>query len=106
MRFALAAWFTDSAAALTTVVRSRARTFSRSLPETMRDTSSTSSMSLVCARAFRSMTATARAAASGGRFPCIRRAVHPTMALSGVRSSWDRVARNWSFIRFADSASA
>ena len=35
----------------------------------------------------------------------IRRVVQPTMAFSGVRSSWESVARNWSFSRFASSAS-
>ena len=71
----------------------------------MRDTSSTSSMSLVCARALRSTMPMALAAVASSRFPCMSSAVQPTMAFSGVRSSWDNVARNWSFSRFASSAS-
>ena len=71
----------------------------------MRETSRMSEMSWVCARALRSMVSTARATTALSSGPPRRTWAQPTMALSGVRSSWDRVARNSSFIRFASWAS-
>ena len=62
-------------------------------------------MSCVCARALRSMVATARSRVASSSCPPWRSLVQPTMALSGVRSSWDSVARNSSLSRFASWAS-
>ena len=71
---------------------------------TMRDTSSTSSMRRACALAFRSMIASGRSSPSGCFLPR-RMTVQPRIAFSGVLSSWETVAKNSSFARFAPSAS-
>ena len=72
---------------------------SRALPDWMRLMSSKSSMSCTCARALRSITSTACATSSGlaSAPESLRMFAHPRMALSGVRSSWESVARNSSF---------
>ncbi len=95
---------TVSSAPSMAAATSTAATSRRSFPPTMRDTSRTSSMIRVWARALRSMIPSARSSSAGA----CRRAttVHPRMALSGVRSSCDTVARKSSFARFATSASA
>ena len=96
-----------STAASTTASRSTGCTSSRSLPVTMRETSSRSSMSCVCARALRSMTSRPRARV--GRVELRRPAQHARPAedrVSGVRSSWESVARNSSLSRFASRASS
>src|SRR5437870_4147782 len=78
----------------------------RSLPVTIRDTSSRSSMSRFCNVTARSITALACSTlgtvvpARRNTWACIR------MALRGVRSSWERVARNRSFVRLEASATA
>ncbi len=63
-------------------------------------------MSWVWILALRSMASRPCSTSSPSSFPDRSRRDQPTMALSGVRSSWERVARNWSFIRLAASASA
>ena len=74
----------------------------RSLPVMMRDTSSRSSMSCACARALRSMVVERRAPSVPGRRAPLRSIrAQPRIALSGVRSSCDSVARNSSLARFA-----
>ena len=70
----------------------------------MRDTSSRSSTSCACARALRSSDSSARCRIDGCMVPSRSMCAQPSTALSGVRSSWDRVARNSSFSRFASSA--
>ena len=67
----------------------------------MRDTSSRSCTSLAWACALRSMRSMACRRSSSGRWPVRSRCTQPTMALSGVRSSCERVARNSSFSRLA-----
>ena len=63
-------------------------------------------MSCVCTLALRSMVA--RPSARWASTVRVRRRItaQPTIALSGVRSSWDSVARNSSFSRLACSASS
>ncbi len=96
---------TEVTAASTTGAKSIGCRSRRSLPDRMRETSSRSSISWLCALALRSIVATPSATTAGGTSPCWRIVVQPTMALSGVRSSCDSVARNSSFRRFASSAS-
>jgi hypothetical protein len=107
MRICLAAadGRTESRAAPTAVTRSTRLTSSWSLPVTMRETSRMSSMSWLCMRAFRSMVSTPRRS-SGSRLCPRSTAAQPTIALRGVRSSWDSVARNSSLSRLAASASS
>ena len=62
-------------------------------------------MSWLCARALRSMVSIARAAAASSSLPERNMCAQPTTAFRGVRSSWERVARNWSLARLAASAS-
>ena len=78
----------------------------RSLPVMMRDTSRMSSISSACARALRSMVSSAFCSFSGGSVRDRNMRVQPTIALSGVRSSCDSVARNSSFARLAASAAS
>ena len=70
----------------------------------MRDTSRRSSTIFCCSRALRSIVSSAFARRASSI--CVLRSsdVHPSTALSGVRSSCDTVARNSSFSRFAISA--
>ena len=77
---------------------------SRSCPAMMRDTSRMSSTIFCCSRALRSIVSSAFARRASSI--CVLRSsdVHPSTALSGVRSSCDTVARNSSFSRFAISA--
>ena len=72
----------------------------------IRERSSRSSMSWVWILAFRSMASSPCWTSSRSSLPDRSNRDQPTMALSGVRSSCERVARNWSFIRLAASASA
>ena len=72
----------------------------------MRDTSSMSSISSACARALRSMVSSAFCSLSGDKVSARSMCVHPTIALSGVRSSCDSVARNSSLARLAASAAS
>ena len=76
----------------------------RSLPVMMRETSSRSPMSWVCARTLRSMTSRPRWMAAESRVPERNITVQPRIGVRGVRSSWERVARNSSLARFAFSA--
>jgi len=75
-----------------------------SLPETMRETSRMSEMSWVWTRALRSMVSMARAAVAESSWPDRSMCVQPTIALKGVRSSWESVARNSSLARLAARA--
>ncbi len=59
-----------------------------------------------CAAALRMMVSTARVVSSGESLPRWSSSAQPTMAASGVRSSWESVARNSSFKPFAASARA
>ena len=106
MLFAPAAGCTAASAASTTAATSIDRSVSRSLPVMMRETSSRSSMSWATDLALRSIVSSARSRRSGSRSPRRSHQVHPTSALSGVRSSWDSVARNSSLARLAVSAVA
>ena len=81
--------------------RSTSRTCSRSLPVTMRETSSRSSISRACARALRSMLSRPRARVASSALVERSTRAHPSTAFSGVRSSCDSVARNSSFSRLA-----
>ena len=72
----------------------------------MRETSSTSSTICVKDVTFRATVSMARICFSPVSRPdCIMR-TYPTIAFSGVRSSWDSVARNSSFSRLASRAIA
>ena len=51
------------------------------------------------------MVSTARWMRSGEFCPSLRMCTQPTIAVSGVRSSWERVAKKMSFIRAASSSS-
>ena len=97
MSFAWRAGRTVSTASSTTRFMSIPRASMRSLPLMARDTSSRSSMSLVCARAFRSIAATARERSAAGTAPVDSMRTHPKIAVIGVRSSCDTVIRNSSF---------
>ena len=92
------------AASMAGVTRTGSRAIS-SVPVRIRERSSTSSMSWVCTRALRSIASRARAVAS--RSSMVPRSIraHPAMAVSGVRSSCESIARNSSLERFAASAS-
>ena len=77
-----------------------------SLPETIRETSRRSAISVFCTFRLRSMVSTARWTTAGSVCPSLRMCTQPTIAVSGVRSSWERVAKKMSFIRAASSRSA
>ena len=95
-----------STAADTTLPRSTSSTSRRSLPEMIRDRSSRSSIRRACAAALRTMASRACAVLDGSTMPDWRICPQPMIALIGVRSSCDNVARNSSFARFAARASA
>ena len=102
--FASAAVFTVSTASSMNVDGLTGWMSSRSLPEVMRLMSSRSSISCVWARALRSM-ASRPFARSLASFELERRIFdHPRMALRGVRSSCESVARNSSLMSLARSA--
>ena len=101
---ALAAGVTVPIAAFTTAPISTGWRSSWSLPVTIRDTSSSWSMIWFCAVALRMMVSMAVRISSGVSCPRWSRYAHPTIAVSGVRSSCDSVARNSSFTRLAVSA--
>ena len=63
-------------------------------------------MRRVWAWTLRSMTSSPRSRVGSSTFSLRRMRVQPRIAVSGVRSSWDSVARNSSLARFATSASA
>ena len=106
MLLASAVGRTASSAASITGTRLIARVSSRSLPLTMRDTSSRSLTSWASARPLRSMASSARADVAGSRLIERSMPTQPMTALSGVRSSCERTARNWSLLRLASSATA
>ena len=70
----------------------------------MRDTSRMSPTIFCCTRAFRSIVSSAFARRDSSICVPRNKAVHPSTAFSGVRSSCDTVARNSSFSLFAISA--
>ena len=78
---------------------------SRSLPLTIRAMSSMSSISRACAAALRSITSQRARQRRGIHVRPRRICVQPSTAFSGVRISWDSVARNSSLTRDASSAS-
>nr|WP_234023860.1 hypothetical protein [Sorangium cellulosum] len=63
-------------------------------------------MTRSCTAAFRRITSRACWTAARSAAASLARCVHPRIAFSGVRSSWERTARNSSFSRLAASASA
>ena len=77
-----------------TTLKSTGRLSIWSLPATMRETSSRSLMSCACTRVLRSMLASAEAASSPDSRPERSISTQPSMAVSGVRSSCESVARN------------
>ena len=82
-------------------------TSSRSLPEMMRLMSSRSSMSCVCTRALRSIVSRPLQIVGRRSFGPLRSTCdQPRMALSGVRSSCESVARNSSLMSLSRSAAA
>ena len=96
---------TVSAAAVSGARRSIGSAWRRSLPEVIRLTSRMSSISRLCSAALRPITSSpsrtvAGSAAASPSISCVQ----PTIAFSGVRSSWLIVARKSSFIRLACSA--
>ena len=91
-------------AAATTGASCTGRTFRRNLAPTIRERSRMSEMTWACAAALRSMASRPRRAVASSRRPPRSRYVQPTIAVSGVRSSWDSVDRNSSFTRLAVSA--
>ena len=98
---AAAAGRTASSAASITGASSMGLSSSRSLPVTILDTSRMSAISCSWMCALRSMVSSARFIPAVSSFPIRSRRVQPSMALSGVRSSCDSVARNSSFARLA-----
>ena len=102
--FASAEGRTASTPASITGTSAMGLTSSRSLPVMMRETSSRSPMSWVCARTLRSMTSRPRWMDGGSRVPERSITVQPRIGVSGVRSSWESVARNSSLARLAFSA--
>ena len=101
---ASAAVCTASTADTMTETRSTDRTSRRSLPVMMRETSRRSSISWASTRVLRSMTSGPRRAPTASSVPDRSRRTQPRIAFSGVRSSWESVARNSSFARFASSS--
>jgi hypothetical protein len=97
--FASAASVMTSMACRTTSGNSTACTFRRSLPDTMREMSSTSSTICVKDVAFRSIVSMLLSRFSGGTMPERRMRAYPRIALSGVRSSCERLARKSSLMR-------
>ncbi len=63
-------------------------------------------MSFVWAATLRSITSRPWATRCSSNGSLRRRCVQPRMAPRGLRSSWESVARNSSFMRFASRASA
>ncbi len=106
MDLASAAGRTASSAASMTGGSSTLCTSRRSLPAVMRPMSSRSSMSCTWAFEFRMIVSIALARVTSSSCPVFKIAAHPYTALSGVRSSCERVVRNSSLARFALSASA
>ena len=102
---ASAAGVTVSTAFFTTSPTSTGWMVRRIFPEMIRDTSRMSSTIRVSDEALRATVASACDWRSDGIIPDWSSRVYPRMALSGVRSSWDSVARNSSFNRFAVCAS-
>jgi hypothetical protein len=96
----------DSRADSIAVAGMRGWTSSRIVPVMMRETSRRSSMTRACARAFRSITSTAWRSRASLRSVRRSTCAHPRMALSGVRSSCETVARNSSLSWPASSARA
>ncbi len=88
-RFAAAAGCTTSTAASTIAARSTGTTCKRSLPVTIRETSSRSSISRACTLALRSMLSSARVCVAGSTRVERRMRAHPSTAFSGVRGSCD-----------------
>ena len=103
---ALAAGWTVATASWTIDARFTGCTSRRILPETILDTSSTSSTIWVSQVALRSSISRPRSDFSPDRTPPRRSRAYPTIAFNGVRSSCDSTARNSSFIRLASCASA
>ena len=89
--------WTASIAASRTTTGSTGRRSTWSLPVTMRDTSSRSSISCARSFVFRSITSRPCAARAEASAPTRRSRAHPSMAVSGVRSSCETIARNSSF---------
>ena len=76
----------------------------RHSPETIRETSSRSSISCACVRALCSIAPSATAVLSVPSSPVRSMLDHARIGVSGVRSSCETVARNSSFARLASSA--
>ncbi len=102
--FASAAGLTASTAASMNVFGSDGRTSMRNLPVMIRETSSRSSTSCACALALRSIVSRAFAVCSSESWPRRSIRAHPRIALNGVRSSCEMVARNSSFSTLDSSA--
>ena len=105
MPFACAAGRTATIAAAITSRRSTGPAFRRSLPAAMRETSVRSSTSRVSDATLRSIASSARGIFAASSLPFPSRRAHTTTALSGVRSSWERVIRNSPLMRSASRAS-
>ena len=93
-----------SSAVRTTSARSTLRRSSRMRPVTTRDMSSRSEISAIWARQLRSITVRACRVRSPSRRPACSMRIQPKIELSGVRSSWESVARNSSLTRLASAA--
>ena len=74
------------------------------LPADMRCASSRSPISRAWSRALRSMDSSGRPRGSALALPMRSIRTQPRMEVSGVRISWESVARNWSLRRLASSA--
>ena len=70
----------------------------------MREISSRSSINCICKLALRSIVSIARAALSSSSIPVCNIPAQPMIAVMGVRSSWETIAKNSSLERLADSA--
>ena len=103
--FAFAAGSTASIAASITGTSSTLEISRRRLPVMTRDTSSRSSISCACAFALRSTVSRACLDVASSNSFMRSNLIQPSIAVSGVLSSCESIARNSSFVRFASSAS-
>ena len=103
--FACAAGVAAAIACRTASTSDTARLSRRSWPVSAFETSSRSPVSCACSRTLRSIDSSPRADVVESSLPVRSRWSQPSTELSGVRSSWEIVARNSSFMRPADSVS-
>ena len=96
----------DSTTPPTSAGRSTGSIFRVSLPATMRLTSSRSLISRLCCCTLRSMTSRPRRVAGASSVPPRSSRSQPSIALRGLRSSCETIARNSSFRRSASRSAS